>query len=221
MNKAALIIFAREPKLGKVKTRLAQDLGDEQTLSLYKAFIEDVCAMARAYQNADAFIFYQGRLAKDAYLRTKADDFVLRPQCAGDLGARMWHACVEVLDRGYEKVLLIGTDCLTITARDLDLAFQKLDSHQVVLGPADDGGYYLLGCKRAYKSLFSNIEWGTERVLAATVAQIRRRAWRYFLLKQKRDIDYLSDLRYLKAVDFEAVSVPHTRRVLNHLSVKL
>ena len=199
MKRNALIIFAREPKLGKVKTRLAKDVGDREALRLYKSFVRHTLKMVKEVKDMDCYIFYAGSNASMPFLRKYARQFTLKKQQGSDLGERMYRAFKYVEGCGYENALIIGTDCLEINAKDIDRAIKMLGKNDYVLGPSMDGGYYLLGSKRTQRSIFQGIAWGESEVLSKTVQKMEKMGKSYRFLPRKRDIDHLSDwLNYLK-----------------------
>ena len=191
----ALVVFAREPKDGKVKTRLAESLPEKTVTALYKCFVEDILAVALAAECRSRYLYYAGGLPADAFLRRFESRFKFKRQTGEDLGARMHNAFIRCFAEGHDKVVVIGTDCLTLNADGIRNAFSGLDRNDVVLGPARDGGYYLIGLKRPLKYIFTGIRWGTAEVLPATKQRIARRGRSLYLLEEKRDIDTPEDLR--------------------------
>ncbi|MCA9408844.1 MAG: TIGR04282 family arsenosugar biosynthesis glycosyltransferase [Candidatus Omnitrophica bacterium] len=191
----ALIIFAREPKLGKVKTRLAKDIGKEDTLKLYQLFLKHIFAIAKKVTCDQKFIFYVGHGRSLPFLRQFTSDFILRRQTGADLGQRMYRAFKHVQQQGYQKVVIIGTDCLTISTFDLQNAFRKLERNDCVIGPAHDGGYYLLGLRVFDLRLFSGIKWSSEWVYAATIQKFKKLHLSYAALAKQEDVDRIDNLR--------------------------
>lgn len=221
MNTNALIIFAREPRLGRVKTRLARELGARPTLTLYKAFIADVCVVAQQCRGVDCFIYYEGQLNARSLLKSYNKDFMLRKQRGKDLGQKMHNAFVDVFNEGYQKTVIIGTDCLTISAKDIMRTIRQLNRYDCVFGPSADGGYYLVGLRKPIKTLFTAIQWGTDQVLAQSVRKLSKTGKTWNFLKKQRDIDYKADLRYLKSVKMNRAPIPHTRSALKDLAVNI
>ena len=194
-SKTALIVFAREPRLGRVKTRLARDLGAELALELYQGLVEDVLAVAGRTAAAGRFIYAADLEPAGSFFARWQAGFAVVAQTGADLGARMDAAFREVVGAGFDRVILIGSDCPDLTPAILADAAQRLTDHDLVLGPAADGGYYLIGLNRPRPALFAGVDWGTDRVLAQTAARAKALGLRTSLLAERQDIDTLADLR--------------------------
>ena len=198
---AALAIFARAPQPGRVKTRLAAEIGARSAADLYAAFLQDLLA---AHRNGptDLVLYTDPADCTDLFpgLNTAS-------QIGGDLGERLDWAVREQLARVL-KVVVIGSDLPEIEPRTIQRAVAALDDHDVVLGPSFDGGYYLVALKEPHP-IFEAIDWSTERVLDQTLR--RARGLRVFLLETRRDIDTLEDLRAGAA---GLARLAHTGRVL-------
>ena len=186
----AVLIFCRNEIPGRVKTRLAAAVGEERAMDIYRKLCDhaaDICSAADAVR----VVCY------DSYLETTdrwdgcADERWL--QQGDDLGARREDAVSRAFHQGYAKVILIGTDCPQLTSPILESAFAELDSNEVVIGPAEDGGFYLLALKSVQPEFFRNKNWGTESVLAETIANAARLGLRYTLLPVLRDVDTAAD----------------------------
>lgn len=188
--KQAIIIFVRKPELGKVKTRLAASVGQEKALEIYKELLQHT---HNAVLNvaADKFIFYTEAAEENDLWSEK--DFIKKTQAFGDLGHKMKTAFAEVFVAGYEKVVIIGSDCLQLTEEIIIEAFEKLSTHEAVIGPANDGGYYLLGMKKLLPFLFENIEWSTEQVYSQTTDSLLQRNISFATLITLIDIDTEED----------------------------
>ena len=159
-SKNALIIFARNPELGKCKTRLAKVIGNEAALEIYKYLLNHTAEISEKIK-ADKFVFYSDDIKKED-LWSK-DIFRKKLQYGTDLGARMENAFTELFQLNYEKVIIIGSDLLDLNTKHVDDAFQLLETNELVIGPAKDGGYYLLGMKTLHLNVFKNKDWGTSR----------------------------------------------------------
>ena len=188
--KKALLIFTRNPELGKCKTRLAASIGAEAALSIYIFLLRKTAAVTSQLSGVDRHVFFSER---------KGDGKIWDPsifeghvQIGTDLGARMHAAFKKAFDAGYTKVLLIGSDLFDLYPDDIQTAFAQLDSHNVVLGPASDGGYYLIGLKCLYPGIFDHKAWGTETVLDQTLADLE--GLRVFLLPERNDVDQYEDI---------------------------
>ncbi|AHJ98165.1 TIGR04282 family arsenosugar biosynthesis glycosyltransferase [Hymenobacter swuensis] len=193
-----LIIFARHPELGRVKTRLAADIGAEAALAVYRQLLAHTRAVV-----APLDVHKTVWLAETPHIPEQADDWTgyeQLPQPPGDLGQKMQTAFAHDLARNAEKVVIIGTDCPGLTTVHLEAAFAALDIHDVVVGPAADGGYYLLGMKKLYIDFFRNKPWSTATVLAETEADAARLQLRLHRLPELHDIDTGSDWRAWQVV---------------------
>ncbi|NVO32833.1 TIGR04282 family arsenosugar biosynthesis glycosyltransferase [Hymenobacter sp. P5342] len=188
----SLIIFARHPELGRVKTRLAAGIGNEAALAAYRALLAHTRAVV-----APLAVHKTAWLAGDNALATATEwaGFEQRPQPAGDLGQKMQAAFAYDFTRPVEAAVIIGTDCPGLTTGHLTAAFAALRTHDVVLGPAADGGYYLLGMKRLHPLFFAGKAWSTASVLADTLADAARLGLQVHLLPELQDLDTVEDLR--------------------------
>lgn len=185
-----ILIFCRNEIAGKVKTRIASAAGDARALNIYQRLC-DITVEAVAPVDAYRIICYDTRIENDDRWNVCADDRWL--QHGDDLGARMAAAFDGAFSEGFRKVVLIGTDCPQLTAAILSAAFAELDSNDVVVGPAADGGYYLLGFRNMKHDLFQQKVWGTDTVLAATLADAAERGLTCGLLPVLSDVDTLED----------------------------
>jgi rSAM/selenodomain-associated transferase 1 len=185
----ALIIFIKNPVLGKVKTRIAATVGEELALKVYVALLNYTRKFALKVQT-ERLLYY------DAYIPTSDEwqlaDFQKFVQTGNDLGERMKNAFTDALAI-YEKAIIVGSDCTTLHAHHIQTAFQALDSCDLVLGPSSDGGYYLLGMKQLLPTLFEDIPWSTTQVLPITMERIKEADKSFFLLPELTDIDYWED----------------------------
>jgi len=189
LNSRALIIFIKNPEKGKVKTRIAQTAGDEKALAVYKALMEHTRKIAEALPVNRRLFYSQFINESDHWSRQK---FQKDLQIEADLGTKMATAFHTVF-KTNEKVVIIGSDCASLTPKIVRKAFKKLDEHDFVIGPAMDGGYYLLGMKQFTPEVFSNIEWSTETVCSTTIERIENIGKNYLLLPELSDIDYEED----------------------------
>ena len=189
-SKNVLIIFTRNPELGKCKTRLAKTVGDEAALNIYKYLLNHTATVS-ANAKADKYVFYSETIKKDDLWNL--DVFRKKLQYGYDLGARMENAFSELFQLGYEKIIIIGSDLLDLTTNHIEEAFQTLNNHDVVIGPAKDGGYYLLGMKTMIPNIFKNKDWGSSNVLNDTLNDIQNCT--FTLLEELNDIDTFEDLK--------------------------
>ncbi len=188
-SKKALIIFTRNPELGKVKTRLAKTVGDESALNIYKFLIQHTVEITKDL-NVDKYVFYSEEIHK--YDAWDFDIFRKKLQSGNDLGERMHNAFVDIFNMGYEMAIIIGCDMFDMNKKDLETAFDALKTNSFVIGPAQDGGYYLLGMKEPQQKIFLNKEWGTSSVLERTLKDLEKE--NHLLLKERNDIDYYEDI---------------------------
>lgn len=197
----ALIVFVKEPRPGRVKTRLAQSLGHERAAAAYRALAEaeirGTAPAAAEYERRFFFAPAEARAAITGWLGplVAPEPCVCHPQDGADLGARMALAFEECFARGARRVAIIGTDVPDCTRVHVNAAFAALDAHDVALGPTHDGGYYLLALSRPRPELFDGIAWSTPAVLPATLARASSLGLRVALLETLRDVDTLDDWR--------------------------
>jgi len=189
----ALIIFAREPRLGRVKTRLARDLPPERVLALYNALVQDTLALASGL-SCQRYLFYTGSRTIPVLSRY-APAFELIPQSGADLGIRMRRAFRRVFRRGARKAVIIGTDCPFIRPVEVRRAWRILETRDCVVGPSRDGGYYLLGLREEQPGLFEGIRWSSPEVFRQTLGRLRRAGLSYRCLARASDIDTVFSLQ--------------------------
>jgi rSAM/selenodomain-associated transferase 1 len=192
-----LLIFAREPVLGRVKTRLAADIGPAAALATYRELLAlTAAAVAAAQVPATVWLAEAPALpAEPTQPRPEWPALPWRVQPPADsLGERMRHAFAEAFAAGAARVLIIGTDCPGLTAALLLRALDQLATHDLVVGPAADGGYYLLGMSELQADLFASKQWSTDTVLADTLADAARLGLRVAQLPTLTDVDSARDL---------------------------
>ena len=215
----ALLVVARQPVPGQAKTRLAPPLSFEQAATLYEAFLRDTLDLMRAVPDARRVIAYLPREAR-AYFVQLAPGFDLIPQSGADLGARLDHALTSYLSRGDERVVVMNSDGPTLPIEYLRQAFERLtEQFDVVLGPSDDGGYYLIGLRKPAPRLLRDVRMSTPHVLADTLHIARGENLRVALLPPWYDVDDHASLERLMAeVRASAADLaPHTRSALENL----
>ena len=186
-----LIIFIKNPEIGKVKTRLAKTIGNEKALEVYQLLQEKTKEVSLGV-NARRFLFYSENIAQNDQWSNQ--DFEKLLQADGNLGERMIDAFRAAFAAGKEKAIIIGSDCFDITPELIELAYQKLNNADVVIGPANDGGYYLIGMKKMQQDIFQNIEWSTETVFENTINKVVQKGRSYEVLPTLIDIDTEEDL---------------------------
>ncbi|MBN2484052.1 MAG: TIGR04283 family arsenosugar biosynthesis glycosyltransferase [Candidatus Omnitrophica bacterium] len=199
-NHTAIILFARYPVPGKVKSRLAKTKGKRYAALVYKRIAEKAFRTARSISNTGLirYIFVADSDTVKKTCRWARSGFLCLSQTGHDLGQRMEHALCRVFSYGAEKVVIVGTDIPDLSRDIIENALRLLDSHQIVLGPTHDGGYYLLGMKKMYRELFRNIPWSTPDVLPATLSRIENLKAASARLPLLRDIDTEEDLKKWK-----------------------
>jgi uncharacterized protein len=195
----ALIVFARAPKPGRVKTRLAPLLGEEGAARLHARLVERTLrtALASGFNTVD---LYCSPGIDDPFFMKNQKRFGigLRSQGRGDLGERMYRAFRRAL-RSHPCVVLIGSDCPVFRPADLRAAARALQAGaDAVLSPAEDGGYALIGLRRVSRRLFDGISWSTPEVLAQTRRRLRQLRWRWKELRTVWDVDRPEDIARLK-----------------------
>ena len=193
-SKNLLLIFTRNPELGKVKTRLAKDLGDQSALDIYKFLLGHTVAITEALPIIKEVHYSEKIYENDIW---DASIYQKKQQVGEDLGDRMLHAFAEGFKNGYSNIIIIGSDMYDITSEELMAAFKELDTKEFVIGPAEDGGYYLLGMHKLKPAIFVNKEWGTNTVLRETLKDLKGE--NFSLLEEKNDVDYYSDIKEHKA----------------------
>jgi rSAM/selenodomain-associated transferase 1 len=188
MKKEVVLVFQKNEVLGKAKTRLAAGVGEEQALDIYRQLLDKTYLTLRDI--SVSITTYFSEFIPDNPIHSAENKLV---QVGQDLGERMKNAFAENFESGMEKVVLIGTDCPSLEGIHLSQAFEVLDQSDLVLGPARDGGYYLIGMKRRSDFLFEGITWSTELVLSQTLALAAEQGLQTSLLPILEDIDTLED----------------------------
>jgi len=191
LSSTALIIFVRNPVLGQVKTRLAKDIGDERARAIYLQLLQHTLEITRGL-SFRKFIYYADEVSD--YDLWSVPGYTKRKQNGNDLGERMLNSFKELFDQGFTRIIIIGSDCLQLQTENLQEAVALLESNVAVIGPASDGGYYLLGLTKLYPELFLNKPWSTDQVFAKTIDDFNNQGITYALLKELSDIDDISDL---------------------------
>lgn len=215
---AGLIVFARAPEKGKVKTRLEDRFSHDQVLMVYRAMLRDVLELARGLQDQipQISIFWTGDsclLPPEEFVRefSTLQHFTQRGE---DLGARMYQAMKEEFARGRRKVLLIGCDSPHLPPSFIFMALDLLETEDWVLGPSVDGGYYLIGTTRLLIEPFQQIEWGTAEVLEQSLALLGSKGLKVGLLPHWFDLDRTEDLKNFLEECSEAQAAPNLQAVL-------
>ncbi|TGL97468.1 glycosyltransferase [Leptospira barantonii] len=190
-SKETLILFLRNPVVGQVKTRLAQSLGNEAALAVYEQLVE---LTQKQVNTLDLPL----RLYFDSipeFVSSKwGERYSAHLQVGEDLGSKMSNAFLETFASGAEKAVIIGSDCPDLEAKHIREAFSALDQSDAVLGPAVDGGYYLLGAKTHFPEIFKEIPWSTDRVFGITLEKLQLSRKNVWVLPKLNDVDEATDL---------------------------
>lgn len=193
-SKHLLLIFTRNPELGKCKTRLAAKVGDQAALDVYKFLLSHTVNITSEL-DVTQWVFYSNEIWEEDIWANGT--YQKKLQNGADLGQRMLNAFQEGFECDYEKIVIIGSDMYDLSQADLESAFSQLNQHDYVIGPAEDGGYYLLGMTVLKKELFQDKLWGTETVLEDTLKHLKQE--KVSMLSVKNDVDHYEDIKDIKA----------------------
>jgi len=224
-KKSALGIFFKIPVLGKVKKRLASEIGEDEALKAYESMLKATTENVSRLRGIDLYGFYEGEITylnptlpsdnppnpplekggttrnqegKGGFEKEVILEFLkkipLISQKGSDLGEKMYNAIKWLFSKGYKKISLIGSDSPDLPLTFIIDAFDKLDSYKLIIGPSEDGGYYLIGMNKLYDSIFKDIKWGHDSVLKDTISNANAAGISYFLLPEWYDIDDLNSL---------------------------
>ncbi|MBM3838107.1 MAG: glycosyltransferase [Verrucomicrobia bacterium] len=203
MQTERLLIFLKAPRIGSVKTRLAAAIGPTPAAAAYRTLVEAL--LDRLAGCAGIELHYTPEDALEEICPWLRPGWTARPQCSGDLGQRLQTAFQSSFTAGARRTLVIGSDCPFIGPPDIEAAWSALTDHDVVLGPATDGGYWLIGLNAPQEHLFKGISWSTETVLRETLNRCQTSGLRTVLLRELRDVDTKEDWQaYL-----QSLSSPH------------
>ncbi len=194
MSKNLLIIFTRNPELAKVKTRLAKSIGDENALTIYKILLNKTEKTVRDL-NCDKAVYYSVRIRENDIW--DASFYQKHQQHGADLGIRMHNAFKEAFNNSYNRVAIIGSDLYDLNQNHINDAFKALEKNDFVIGPAHDGGYYLLAMKSIYSQVFKNKDWGNSTVFKDTLKDLKKE--NIHSLETLNDIDVYDDLKNIEA----------------------
>lgn len=190
-----LIIFVKYPQPGKVKTRLGATIGMELAAEFYRVFVEQTFQLAKRCSFDAIFVAFEPAERETEILAMIPAGLKCFPQKGAHLGQRLEHAFTSAFSNGAAHVIAIGSDSPTLPAQHVAEARAKLRTHDLVLGPAEDGGYYLIGLNQVQSPLFQDIPWSSDSVLESTVAAANRLELSCFLLEKWYDVDDLTTLR--------------------------
>lgn len=228
LEATAVVVFAKAPRAGRVKTRLAADLGDETAVELYECFMADVADSvagleARLDPPTSAVLAYAGDASNPGFEPFRRAGFSAVEQGAGGLGDRLARVSRLCFERGAQRLLIIGTDSPTLGPAQLAGALARLQHNDVVVGPSFDGGYYLIGLSGPHLSVFDEIDWSTRRVFGQTMRRCRASSLLCEALEFWYDVDTFDDLKLLKThlFDYLRYREPDTARRTAELVSKL
>ena len=216
-KRLALTVMAKRPQAGEVKTRLCPPLTPEEAATLAECFLLDKLDQVGRLPGVARFVAFSPPDAEDFFQTRTGEAFSLLPQRGADLGERLADVSDRLLGAGFSATMIIGTDSPTLPDTVLHEAHEVLgsDHADLVLGPAKDGGYYLIGLRRPSRSLFHEIAWSTDTVLSQTVARARKVGLRTHLLPAWYDVDVEPDLRRLaRDLADDRTPAPRTRAYL-------
>ena len=188
MSKNLLIVFVKNIILGKVKTRLAKTIGDVGAFNIYYELFS-ITEEASQKVHVDRHVYFS-----DVIIPSKWEGDKKFVQEGEDLGIKMQNAFQNGFDEGYENILLIGSDLPNISKEIIDSGFESLINNDLVFGPAEDGGYYLIGMSKMNSSIFEEKPWSQSELLAITLAQLKEQQQAIGLIETLNDIDTFEDL---------------------------
>jgi rSAM/selenodomain-associated transferase 1 len=218
-DKRCVILFVKFPEAGKVKSRLAQDMDGDMVLRLYECMVLDTIDMLKLAAKPFRICFDPPE-AQEHVRQWLGQDFSYMPQIGEDLGERMEQAFIRVFSEGVGEALLIGSDIPSLTAAMIDDAFQSLTSHGAVIGPANDGGYYLIGFKKStfVLGIFHTMAWSTKTVFLETLGRLQRASLPVHWLPELTDIDTKEDVEaYLSHAKHSELRLSRTLTLLREL----
>ena len=186
-----LVVFLKAPRAGAVKTRLAESLGADAACAAYRQLVEALLNNLAALPKAE--LCFAPVEAASEIKQWLHPGWTSCPQVGGDLGERMHAAFAEHFESDAQHVVIIGSDCPDVTVTDIEDAWLALEGHDVVLGPALDGGYWLIGLREPQPALFSAMTWSTDRVFGETMRRAREGNLRVATLRELSDVDTVSD----------------------------
>lgn len=223
--KEALVVFAKAPLVGQVKTRLFGALTPEQATALYVCFLQDTFALMEAVQmereELALVLCYTPPDEIEAFEVADLEGCLLLAQRGEDLGARLHNCCADLLESGFHSVVLLGADSPTLPAAFVAEAFVQLQTNSIVVGPTTDGGYYLIGLTRPHPELFAQVDWSSATVLAATQARAEALGLSLARLPEWYDVDTPEDLERLRQqIAAGTTQARRTTKYLHRLSGK-
>jgi rSAM/selenodomain-associated transferase 1 len=186
-----LIVFLKAPRPGEVKTRLAREIGPEAACAAYCRMVERLFEQISTLENVE--LRFTPDDAAEEFRHWQRSGWRLAPQGDGDLGSRLQRAFVDAFNEGLKRVVVIGSDCPTLTLQDIEAGWAALDKRDLVIGPARDGGYWLIGLRASHPDLFEGIDWSSANVLVQTIRKAETEGLTIARLRDLNDIDTRRD----------------------------
>ncbi len=195
-SKNCVLFFVKYPVPGRVKTRLAEQIGQDAAADLYRNFVTDILATLKSLDANFQIVFALGD-SQDQFQQWLGKEYSYIPQAGQDLGQRMKNAFLQAFSGGFNRVVVIGSDSPDLPEEYLELAYPALDMNDVVIGPSSDGGYYLIGFTRNsfLPEAFEQISWSSDKVFEQTIDILQQHKQKLYLLPQWHDVDTLVDLK--------------------------
>jgi rSAM/selenodomain-associated transferase 1 len=185
-----LLIFVKNLELGKVKTRLAHSIGNQAAFEVYEHLLNLTEEVSLSLENCTVHVYFSDFMDEKRW--KNQDKFI---QCIGDLGVKMKDAFQNGFSLGFQRIICIGSDLPNLSKSLIHQAFEELNQIDSVFGPADDGGYYLIGLKQVHHFIFENKKWSTGELLKETLEELEKNRILFQLLETLNDIDTLEDLK--------------------------
>ena len=221
-NKEALLLFfMKYPEPGEVKTRLAESIGPDKAAQLYRSFILDILTKLESTQLPFAICFYPEQ-KKELLMEWLGEGYQYFPQKGADIGERMAAAFLEAFAGGHMRVVLLGSDFPDLPQAFLEESLGALNTHDAVIGPAMDGGYYLVGFRREMfiQQAFEGMDWSTEGVFRQTLSILKAHQRRVYVLPVWNDIDTIEDLRqFMERSEDSGIAASKTMSFLSKLKI--
>ena len=219
----ALVVMAKAPVAGRVKTRLVPPLSPEEAAQFYGSLLLDLLESLSSFREADMFVAFTPVEAAIFFKETCPANFMCFPQSGGELGEKMELVFQDLFNRGYRKIVLIGSDLPVFPSRFLRNTFRELEKagyNRIVLGPSRDGGYYLIGMNHPTPEIFRGIPWSARGVLSVTIQKLRDLGMKPYTLPPWFDIDTLEDLHHLAGLKSAPHSQQHACKFLEGLAAE-
>lgn len=211
--KRTLVVFAKEPEEGRVKTRMSGVLTEGQCVELYKAFLADTLVLAGKAACEERVLAFEA-VGQPNYIKSVAGEMSIMEQKGDDLGEKMYNAMADATEAGADRTVIIGSDAPTLPTAYIEEAFVLLGEHDVVAGPASDGGYYLIGMRTPHREIFRDVDWSGDEVLRKTRENAERAGLTMAHLKEWYDVDDGADIARLKD---DIDKAPNTALALNNI----